>query len=96
MIMIMHTFKTLSNVPTWDMLKMACNSMWKPNSLSQDLFNIVNYENETGTKQLGMGMHPCIKYVSLFEIVSIVSRETMASDTLTLAINKKKLAISSV
>ena len=41
-------------------------------------------------------MHPCIKYVSLFEIVNIVSRETMASDTLTLAINRKKLAISSV
>jgi len=30
MFMIMHTLKTLSNVPSWDLLKMACNSTWKP------------------------------------------------------------------
>ena len=41
-------------------------------------------------------MHPYIKYVSLFEIVGIVSRETLASDTITVAINRKKLAISGV
>ena len=39
-------------------------------------------------------MHPCIKYGYHFEYLGIVSRETLASDTITVAITGKKLAIS--
>jgi len=90
--MIMHSLKTLSNVPSWDLLKMAAIQRGSQIAYPRICLTLLTMR----TKQEHLGYASLHQFCMGRVYFSNVSRETMASDTLTLAIIRKKLAISSV
>tara|TARA_B100001939_G_scaffold243619_1_gene211051 strand:- start:607 stop:885 length:279 start_codon:yes stop_codon:yes gene_type:complete len=92
MVININTFKTLSNVPTWDTLKMATIQRGSQIAYPRICLTLLTMR----TKQEHLGYASLHQFCMGRVYFSNVSRETMASDTLTVAIIRKKLAISSV
>ena len=92
MVININTFKTLSNVPSWDMLKMAAIQRGSQIAYPKICLTLLSMRTKQEQTRYASLHQFCMGIVYF----SNVSRETMASDTLTLALIRKKLAISSV